>query len=375
MSNLVQIKSANTNELSKLQKQFNNNILKINNLKSELAVVESEMEAVQVRISKDILPIERKMLDCHAEEVKLLDKQYASGLFKKRDAETLSEIIWQRSFQLIEQFGMADLKPIFERHNNGISFEDENKKTNETISESMKEVFGQMYGMEFEEDVDVSSAEKFQEYVNQKVADHTAAEEARRANRKKTAKQLEKEQRLQNEEKQLTKTSRQIYMELVKEFHPDREQDEIKKARKTELMQKITQAYEKDDLFELLRLRLELMGTDFEHTNDDQLKYYVKLLKQQASELQEMLYNLKNAGKSSYFSPSIYDRFCSDLRTTMEQKFKKEIGQIKRFLKQAQQDALKINDFEYVKMLVQEHRKQQKQAAKNGPDPISMFGL
>lgn len=375
MPNLVQIKSADVSELSKLQKQFNSSIQKINVLKKELETVQTEMDNVQVRIAKDIIPIERKLISCQVEEIKLLDVQHASGMFKKRDAQTLSELIWARSFELIEQLDVQDLKPIFERHNGGVSFEDENRKANEAVSESMKEVFVKMYGVEFEDDADVGSAEKFQEYVAQKMADQEANDEARRAKRKKSPKQLEKEQRLQNEEKQLSKTGRQIYLELVKEFHPDREQDEAEKARKTNLMQQITDAYEKDDLFELLRLRLALMGTDFEHANGDQLKYYVKLLKQQVSELQEAIHGLKNAGKASFFSQSIYARFCSDFRTSMEQKFKKEIGQIKKYLKQAEQDVLKMHDFEYVKMLVEQYRKEQKQKAKQGPDLSDLFGI
>jgi len=40
------------------------------------------------------------------------------------------------------------------------------------------------------------------------------------------------------------KTTRQIYVDLVKHCHPDREQDELKRIEKTEWMKQITAAYE-----------------------------------------------------------------------------------------------------------------------------------
>lgn len=41
-------------------------------------------------------------------------------------------------------------------------------------------------------------------------------------------------------------------------IHPDREQDETKKQEKTELFQQASQAYEKQDLFYLLKLNYSL---------------------------------------------------------------------------------------------------------------------
>jgi hypothetical protein len=149
-------------------------------------------------------------------------------------------------------------------------------------------------------------------------------------------------------------------MELVKAFHPDREKDELEKERKTLLMHRITEANEKDDLFELLRLRLELLGTDFEHSNDENLKYYVKLLNQQVAELQHELAELTSFGQSSFFGSSLYERFGSDRNQSLENKFKREITNLKKIIKNEEKLAPFYKDGVQVKYLIDEHRQAQK---------------
>jgi hypothetical protein len=113
-------------------------------------------------------------------------------------------------------------------------------------------------------------------------------------NRKKSTKQQESEKKRQAETEQLNKTSRAIYTELVKELHPDREQDEEKRVWKTEIMKQITQAYESDDMFELLRLQLEhrQAQNQLDELPEDRLSYYIKLLKEQINTLQEELFQM-----------------------------------------------------------------------------------
>lgn len=375
MSTLIQIKTENSAVLSKLQKQFNANIQKINRLKQDFEFVKKEIDQIRVKISSDILPLERKMIDLQIKEIIHLDAIFQENTFKKRDNETLSEMILERAGSFIERFPTDELEEVYKRHNNGVSFAEEVESISDAeISEQLKEQFSSVFGMEFDEDADLSSPEKFQEYIDKKMEAENAAFEARKANKKKTAKQIEKEEKQRQEEKNLNKTSRQIYMELVKEFHPDREQNDLEKERKTLVMHRITEAYEKDDLFELLRLRLELLGSDFEHTNDEQLKYYVKLLKQQVSELENELGELQTFGQSSFFGPSLYDRFGSDDRISLETKFKREVTQLKKHIKDTEKQLPLFRDKVQVKYLIDEYRREQKMQNRRGFDLNDLFG-
>ena len=332
MSELVQIKVASSAILTKLQKQFNSSIQKINQLKHDFQFVSTEINAIKVKIASDIVPLERKLIDIQVQEVKYLDQLFSENHFKKRDNETLSEMILERTYDLIGKFGKTELDEIFARHNNGKTFEEENEVVEEMTSDAMKDTFSSIFGIDFEDDADVSTPEKLNEYIAEKMEQDYEREEEARANRNKTAKQMEREEKQRLEEKNLNKTSRQIYMELVKEFHPDREKDELEKERKTLLMHRITEAYEKDDLFDLLRLRLDLMGTDFEHSNNENLKYYVKLLKQQINELENEIDEIKSFGQVSFFCSSLYDRFGSDHFMSSEKKFIKEVSYLKKII-------------------------------------------
>ncbi len=374
MAELIQIKTQNSAALSKLQKQFNSSIQKIDLLKNKIAFVKTEIDQIQVKISSEILPLEKKLMFIQVKEIIYLDALFQQDIFKKRDNETLSEMILERVSEFITRTESPELEEIFTRHNGGVSFEEANEEANKMASENLKESFSSIFGMKFDEEVDLSDPEKFQEYLDQQVANDEAEYEARKANRTKTAKQIEKEEKKRQEEKNLNKTSRQIYMELVKAFHPDREKDELEKERKTLLMHRITEAYEKDDLFDLLRLRLELLGTDFEHSNDESLKYYVKLLKQQVAELEEELSETTSFGQSSFFGPSLYDRFGSDNYQSLEIKFKKEISNLKKIIKNEEKQAPFYKDSDQVKYLINEYRQEQKANKRSGFSMNDIFG-
>ncbi|WP_064196546.1 MULTISPECIES: hypothetical protein [Emticicia] len=374
MAELIQIKTHNSAALSKLQKQFNSSIQKIDLLKNKIAFVKTEIDQIQAKISSEILPLEKKLMSIQVKEIIYLDALFQQDIFKKRDNETLSEMILERVSEFITRTESPELEEIFTRHNGGVSFEEANEEANKMASENLKESFSSIFGMKFDEEVDLSDPEKFQEYLDQQVANDEAEYEARKANRTKTAKQIEKEEKKRQEEKNLYKTSRQIYMELVKAFHPDREKDELEKERKTLLMHRITEAYEKDDLFDLLRLRLELLGTDFEHSNDESLKYYVKLLKQQVAELEEELSETTSFGQSSFFGPSLYDRFGSDDYQSLETKFKKEISNLKKIIKNEEKQAPFYKDSDQVKYLINEYRQEQKANKRSGFNMNDIFG-
>jgi hypothetical protein len=73
--------------------------------------------------------------------------------------------------------------------------------------------------------------------------------------------------------------------------HPDLERDPEKQAGKTTQMQRITEAYEADDLFTLLQLLAESGPADDEA--DDVLARYTRALLQQQTQLKQELNELK----------------------------------------------------------------------------------
>ena len=126
-------------------------------------------------------------------------------------------------------------------------------------------------------------------------------------------------------------------MDLVKAFHPDREPDEAEKGRKTEIMHRVTDAYEKGDLLALLRLQLEFERIDQTHLEnlaEEQLKYYNKILRQQTQELDGELFTLQNNLAAMTGKPA----FAVSSRIALEFSLNSDIAQLKRDIKQIKAD-------------------------------------
>lgn len=82
---------------------------------------------------------------------------------------------------------------------------------------------------------------------------------------------------------------REIFRKLVSVLHPDRETDAEAHARKTALMQRANQAYQNNDLLQLLEIQIEVAQIDQKDINaldDDQATTYVDALKAQVTRLQ-----------------------------------------------------------------------------------------
>ena len=119
---------------------------------------------------------------------------------------------------------------------------------------------------------------------------HEQAAAAARA-RRKTKTQRQQEAAAQADQKQLASNTKTIYRQLARTHHPDLERDPNKQADKTAQMQRITEAYEADDLYTLLQLLAESGPADADA--DDVLARYTRALLQQQNQLKQEMNELK----------------------------------------------------------------------------------
>ncbi|MFC5412876.1 hypothetical protein ACFPMF_26365 [Larkinella bovis] len=356
---LIRIGSDNYT-LSKPQKEFNRLIRKIETLEKELADYRVVISRIQDRIRTELNPLQTEYHQQRAALVRLFDRAYESGLFKANERKKLADLILNLAFDLISEHGLDELKPVYDKYDPG-GFDSTNAEADQNASDAMRQLYSAMFGIEFE-DAEGSSPEKLQEQLRKKLEEQQkACEEAQRqtkehrAQRPKTAKQQDRETRKQLEERSITKAVRAVYMDLVKAFHPDREPVEAEKQRKTEVMHRITEAYEKSDLLGLLRLQLEYNRIDQDHLEklaEEQLKYYNKILKQQAQELDEQLYDLQSqlsavSGKPLYFVAS---------SLSLEHSFKTDVQNLKRSLKNLKNDMATFQDNAFLKQWLKAYR-------------------
>ena len=340
--------------LSKAQKEFNRLTKKIGELETELSGFRTAATAIQQRIQTEYVPLLRDYNEQRANLVRVFDRAHDRPETTKTERKKLADLIVNLAYDLISEHGMEELKPIFDKYDMD-GFDATDAEADEQISEVMKEMVASMYGIKFDENVDVSTKEKFMAYVEEQMQSRQANDqqrqqqaEERKAKKPKTAKQQEREEKKQLEERNITKAVRTLYMDLVKAFHPDREPDEAEKARKTGIMQRITEAYEKSDLLALFRLQLEYNRIDQAHLEtlaEDQLKYYNKILKQQADELGEELYGMQSQLSAMLGKPLMMVGSAMSL----EFSFSNDVRSLKRSIKDVKREVKDLSDPAYLK--------------------------
>lgn len=202
------------------------------------------------------------------------------------------------------EFDRDELKPIFNKYNE-FDYDERMDEAQSEMSDLMKGFVENMFDVEMDEDLDLSSPEQLKAHLQEKLREKLNAQEQIDTQepvkeRKKTKKQLEKELRLQEEEALSQQSVREIYRKLAAALHPHREQDIDERIRKTELMQRVNAAYGKKDLLKLLALQLEIEQIDAEHLTqiaDSRLKYFNKILKEQLEELNHEVYQIEDRFK------------------------------------------------------------------------------
>ena len=344
---------------SKAQKEFNRLTKKIEKTEQDIKEFRDTADKLQQRVSKEMRPLLAQLTQLQAQVVKIYDRAYDNNDVKKAEKKKLAYLIQTIAFDLIDQEGMEELKAVYDKYDEQ-GYDAVNEEMEQSQLDMVKQMASQMLGIDLS-DVDVKDPEKMQAFLHQKLMEQEAAEEQRqqmaaerRAKKPKTEKQQEREAKKEEETRNITRSVRTLYMDLVKAFHPDREPDEAEKARKTEIMQRVTQAYEASDLLALLRLQLEFDRIDQEHLEtlaDDQLKYYNKILKEQAQDLDHELVGIQQ--QLGQMSGSMFG-----VQSTMqlEYKFNNDVRQLKKQIKALKSDIELFSDLSTLKLWLKEYK-------------------
>lgn len=306
---VVQISPAGVDKkLSAAQKQFNSLSKRIDKQKQRLQQWQQAVPAYRRKVQEDYQPLLDKLNQQRLVLVRLFDKHHDNLLFKKTDKKKISFLINQLCGQLLNFDDQDEVKALFNKYNEE-DYDTLVQEQDQAISEMMKGMAKGMFGVELDDDVDISSPEKLHEHVQEKLrlqAEQQATEEPVVKPREKTKKQLAREVRLQEEQTMASKSVQEVYRKLVAVLHPDREPDEAERQRKTELMQKVNAAYDKKDLLQLLELQLQIEQIDLAQLNqmaDSRLKYFNKILKRQLAELEEEVQVIEESFKIQFDIP------------------------------------------------------------------------
>lgn len=249
-------------------------INEVKKLQEELKYLQTAIPEAVSAYQKAVSPISEKIKLLQKEKLVSLDIYIHEIKFSKRELEVIDTYMSAEIAQWIYENGNdVELEELFITYAH-MPFEEHVKKVNTPFSDF------------------------FSDESNFDNTDHAETDHKKKSAAERKA---DKEKVLQQEHRK--KSIRAIYIDLIKAFHPDTEQDVDKKLEKEEISKKITEAYGKNDLFTLINLEtqfLEQQTNRLHYMKPETAKSYVIMLDNQIKELKKSLREIKNEHDSLF---------------------------------------------------------------------------
>lgn len=269
--------------LSPQQKKLNHLIDKIEQQKQELHQWQQAEEELQQYTHKTFTPVYHELHGVLFKQLEQLWKHLQETTFSKAELVVLDEKIQYLANYLKDSQAMSvqqahkvnEIFTYYQQRAEHAQFRKSQKKVNEL------ETF-----FKNEHPSDLADVEVFEEWES----DHfqQAREQAR------LKRQQEKQEQAAAMAEQSLKT---VYLKIAAIIHPDREVNDVKKIKKTELLQRANEAYAEQDLFTLLRMQLQIeqdQDVSKKGLSAEQLKFYQLALDAQSRKLQDQIDALIN---------------------------------------------------------------------------------
>lgn len=362
---------------SKSQKIFNALVQNIESLRQELVQWQAATDAARQKLEGQIQPLSRQFNLKLAEFVRGIDQMMDHKAVTKADHRIATDVICRLCAELIEltaDDALADeLKEIYNRYA-GQDYDAAHSSDDgvETDAAAFKANMEERFGLDLS---DLPSEATVQE-LSQLIMERIEAQQADRSTappfatpplKKKSTKKRAREEAQAAAQKaeadQASLSIREIYRKLASALHPDREPDAAERDRKTILMQRVNQAYDKNDLLKLLELQLELEHIDGAHIaslSEERLKHYNNVLKDQVKELHIEIDHVQRPLRMMMQVPS-YMRFReSDVRGHLAGV---ELS-LKNQLLQVQSDLRVLGDVPALKAWLKAYKREAKEIAR-----------
>lgn len=345
--------------LSKGQKLFNTLIKKIEAKRTALAAWQEEIPFYHKKHSVALVPLIAIAQDLHVEIVHSLDRMHDQKGLTKTERDKIGNVIVELAGALAVERYDDELKSIYNKYS-GSDFDEEEAEE----AYLMKILMESMTGVDLGDDLEASSPEEIMQRMREKLQEQQANAEreaesssaAGTSTRKKTAKQLDKEAQQQAAEQEISQSIREVYRKLVSALHPDREPDFQERARKTALMQRVNQAYDKKNLLLLLELQLELEHIDqaaINNMTESRLKHFTKVLREQLGELEQEILQTEDLFRMQ-FNIDPFERLNP---ATMVRQMDFKIAEMALIIRDLENDLLIFEDIKKLKVWLKSLRK------------------
>jgi hypothetical protein len=276
--------------LSAAQRTFNRLTERIRRGREALAAWEAFMPRFRARAEKELKPIEddiraaQRGLAIQLDQL-LTAKKPNKGLTRKRRAKVRGAVL-DIAGDILRGGPDAEVEALYDRHSD-IPHATE-REGEMGLAEA---VLADILGEESIEGHEAQTVEELLHHAGEKLHEAHADERRARGGRRRGNSDEVAQSRAQAA-RQAVQSVREVYRKLVSALHPDRETDAAEHKRKTALMQRANQAYERNDLLELLALQIEIEQIDaasLAQLPEARLGHYNEVLQEQVQVLETQL--------------------------------------------------------------------------------------
>ena len=291
MSEVLIIKQTG-NSLSKKQLEFNKLIRSLEKKRKDLQELEDRFKKMVSVCEEKLHPYKKEFFECTVELIKLLDTHFETGKLKKVQKEKTAQFILNLISIIEDREKLDVLNTIASKY---MSFQQRDMSDMEKMmgKEMLKNVFSSAFGVHMDdEDIDLNNFSKMWEKLHSKMTEEMHGQRKENFTNTKHKSYNGPNKKLAE---MIRKSWKMLYTQLVRKLHPDTEQDAEVRIEKTELLKKVTAAFEQNDFYTLLNLYQQQIGFNADDeknqtlANGDVLNDYIGILKKQDYELREKI--------------------------------------------------------------------------------------
>ncbi|MFY9477795.1 MAG: J domain-containing protein [Aquabacterium sp.] len=297
--------------LTPAQKKFNQLLKKIEQARADLQAWDDHTPAFAQAHAQQVRPLQQELDTCRHTLVLRLDTMLSNPKgWTKKERATMRDLMCQLAADLIDSEFMDDeqaeaLKALYDTHAE-VDFESEQAQSLEEMKATIEAVTGLDLGdapFDSPEDL-LRHAQARMQAEGAQASAFTQPEDDGPATprRRPTAAQRRREQEAQD----ATQSLREVYRKLASALHPDRASDDTDRERRTALMQRANQAYERQDLLALFALQLETEQVDMAklaRATSDRVSHFNRVLSEQLRQLQDELLMRAEHLRMTYMLP------------------------------------------------------------------------
>ena len=279
----------------KAQQRFRKLVANIERKRDELRQWQAYQQRYNQRVTTEFEPMRSELLQKQRQMALLIDELLSqrgqSGRLSRVERAKLRDMLMSLLDAVSSEGHDEALAVLCEKHTGPSA-----KKDQRLEMEFTETLLTDVLGVEVDENHGASSVEELLDHAHRKMQQRAgsrrAAEREMGPRARRSAPEDAERAKREQAAKEVSQSLRDVFRKLVSALHPDREPDTTERARKNQLMQRVNQAYDANDLLTLLELQLEIEQVNAAHlssTSAERLAHYNQILREQLTRLESEL--------------------------------------------------------------------------------------